>query len=128
LSDADRVDEQWGGDAQPAASPNLIAFPRPKKPKVAFDRHELSQILNLYGRFVASGEWRDYAMDFGRDRAVFAVFRRSSEQPLYRIVKDPALARKQGAYAVIAQDGFILKRGADLGQVLKVLLKGAMLA
>lgn len=91
--------------------------------QVAFDRRELNTILGLYGTKVADGEWRDYAMDFGRDKAVFSVFRRSSEVPLYRIVKDPALARKQGAYAVIAQGGLILKRGHDLGQVLKVLIR-----
>lgn len=91
--------------------------------QVAFDRRELNTILSLYGTKVADGEWRDYAMDFGRDKAVFSVFRRSSEVPLYRIVKDPALARKQGAYAVIAQGGLILKRGHDLGQVLKVLVR-----
>lgn len=91
--------------------------------QVAFDRRELNTILGLYGTKVADGEWRDYAMDFGRDKAVFSVFRRSSEVPLYRIVKDPALACKQGVYAVIAQGGLILKRGHDLAQVLKVLVK-----
>lgn len=91
--------------------------------RVAFDRRELQTILGFYGLKVAEGEWRDYAMDFGRERAVFSVFRRSSEVPLYRIVKDPALARKQGMYQVIAQGGLILKRGHDLATVLKVLAK-----
>ncbi len=91
--------------------------------RVAFDRAELQAILGLYGRKVAEGEWRDYAMDFGKDKAVFSVFRRASEIPLYRIVKDPSLARKQGMYSVVAQGGLILKRGQDLGQVLRVLLK-----
>ncbi|MGB7206870.1 MAG: DUF2794 domain-containing protein [Anderseniella sp.] len=91
--------------------------------QVTFDRHELATILNLYGTKVAAGEWRDYAMDFNKDRAVFAVFRRTSEQPLYRIEKAPRLARKQGAYTVTASGGLILRRGHDLGQVLKVLLK-----
>ena len=95
--------------------------------RIAFDRKELTLILGLYGRKVADGEWRDYAMEFGRDKAVFSVFRRSSEMPLYRIVKDPALARRQGQYSVLAQGGLILKRGADLGQVLKVLLKSPKL-
>jgi Protein of unknown function (DUF2794) len=101
-----------------------------KKPdrRIAFDRHELNLILNLYGRHVASGEWRDYAMDFGADLATFSIFRRASEQPLYRIVKNPALARKQGLYAVIAQGGLILKRGHDLAQVLRVLVKKPQLA
>ena len=72
---------------------------------------------------VAEGDWRDYAMDFGREVATFSIFRRTSEVPLYRIVKNPALARKQGLYAVIAQGGLILKRGHDLAQVLRVLIK-----
>ena len=82
---------------------------------VFFERPELDRILRFYGRMVAAGEWRDYAMDFGKDAAVFSVFRRSSEVPLYRIVKDPSLARRQGMYSVIAQTGLILKRGHDLG-------------
>ena len=89
--------------------------------KITFDRKELGQILNLYGRKVAAGEWRDYAMDFLKDTAVFSVFRRTSEVPLYRIVKDPALARRQGNYAVIAAGGRVLKRGSDLARVLRVL-------
>ena len=91
--------------------------------QVTFDRKELQIILSIYGTKVAEGEWRDYAMDFGREAAVFSVFRRSSEVPLYRIVKDPALARRQGIYSVIAQGGLILKRGQDLGAVLRVLVK-----
>jgi hypothetical protein len=77
---------------------------------------------------VAEGDWRDYAMDFGREVATFSIFRRASEVPLYRIVKNPALARKQGLYAVIAQGGLILKRGHDLAQVLRVLIKKPRLA
>ena len=91
--------------------------------QVAFDRAELNAILGLYGTKVATGEWRDYALDFGREAAVFSVFRRASEVPLYRIVKDPRLARKQGLYSVIAQGGLILKRGHDLVQVLRVFVK-----
>ena len=86
-----------------------------------FDRVELMIILNLYGRMVAAGEWRDYAMDFLKDRAVFSVYRRSSEYPLYRIEKTPKLARKQGAYSVVTVTGLILKRGPDLKRVLAVL-------
>ncbi len=89
--------------------------------KVSFDRSELRQILNLYGRKVAEGEWRDYAIDFLKDMAVFSVFRRTSEMPLYRIVKNPALARRQGAYSVTTTGGLILKRGHDLDRVLAVL-------
>jgi Protein of unknown function (DUF2794) len=89
----------------------------------AFSRHELNQILNLYGRKVASGEWRDYAIDFGREKAVFSVFRRTSECPLYTIEKSPKLARKQGAYSVVTATGLILKRGHELARVLEVLDK-----
>jgi hypothetical protein len=106
-----------------AGTAELVAFPVPRTRTVAFDRSELTALLNLYGRFVASGDWRDYAMDFGREQAVFAIFRRSSEQPLYRVVKDPSLARKQQQFSVIAQGGLILKRGNDLAQVLRILLK-----
>jgi hypothetical protein len=95
----------------------------PTRSQVSFDRGELGLILGIYGLKVADGEWRDYALDFGRDTAVFSIYRRASEVPLYRIVKDPALARKQGLYAVIAQTGLILKRGQDLAQVLRVLVK-----
>jgi len=93
-----------------------------------FTRKELDAILNLYGRKVAAGEWRDYAIDFGRDKAVFSVFRRTSEVPLFRIEKTPKLARRQGAYSVVAATGLILKRGHDLAQVLGVLEKRLRLA
>jgi hypothetical protein len=86
-----------------------------------FNRHELSAILAIYGRKVAAGEWRDYAIDIERDKAVFSVFRRASECPLFRIEKTPRLARKQGAYAIVAPAGLILKRGHDLLRVLNVL-------
>jgi Protein of unknown function (DUF2794) len=79
--------------------------------------------LSLYGRKVADGEWRDYAMDFLKDRAVFSVFRRSTEYPMYRIEKNPKLARRQGAYAVMTAAGQILKRGHDLARVIAVLEK-----
>ncbi len=92
-------------------------------PYVAFNRHELSEILKVYGRMVAAGEWRDYAIDHLSDRAVFSIFRRSSEVPLYRVEKNPKLARRQGAYSVIAQTGMILKRGGELGRVLRVIDK-----
>ncbi|SMH27430.1 DUF2794 domain-containing protein [Mesorhizobium australicum] len=87
---------------------------------VTFDRRELDLILRLYGRMVAANEWRDYAIDHMSDRAVFSVFRRTSETPLYRIVKDPSLARRQGAYSVVAASGMILKRGHELARVLTV--------
>lgn len=90
---------------------------------VTFDRRELDRILDLYGRMVALGEWRDYAIDFTRDRAVFSIFRRSTEVPIYRIEKDPRLARRQGAYTVVSQTGLILKRGHELSRVIAVLEK-----
>jgi hypothetical protein len=88
---------------------------------ITFTRPELTAILAVYGRKVACGEWRDYAIDLGRDKAVFSVFRRASEVPLFRIEKSPKLARKQGAYSVMAPAGLILKRGHDLVRVLSVL-------
>ncbi|WP_176473746.1 DUF2794 domain-containing protein [Actibacterium ureilyticum] len=91
--------------------------------QVSFDRRELGVILTLYGRMVAAGEWRDYGISCLRDVAVFSVFRRTAENPLYRIEKRPKLRLKQGQYAVIGIDGQILKRGADLKTVLRVLEK-----
>jgi hypothetical protein len=106
-----------GGDAG-ASSPPLAPDNR-----VTFNRRELDRILRLYGRKVAAGEWRDYAVDFLKDRAVFSVFRRSSEVPIYRIEKDPRLARRQGAYSVISATGLIMRRGPELDRVLGVLDK-----
>ncbi|MGI9378633.1 MAG: DUF2794 domain-containing protein [Methyloligellaceae bacterium] len=88
---------------------------------ITFNRDELFQILNIYGRNVSLGDWRDYAIDMLRDRAVFSIFRRASETPIYRIEKNPKLARKQGMYSVITPTGLILKRGHDLGKVLRVI-------
>lgn len=92
------------------------AFPE----QVSFDRHELSAILTVYGRMVAMGEWRDYGISTLREVAVFSIFRRSAEHPLYRVEKRPKLRQKQQLYAVIAMDGQILKRGPDLAQVMRV--------
>ena len=91
--------------------------------QVTFDRRELFEILKIYGRMVASGEWRGYAIDHLADRAVFSVFRRTAEAPLFRIEKNPKLAARQGAYSVIDQGGRILKRGPDLARVVAVLEK-----
>tara|TARA_R110000868_G_scaffold11981_2_gene58100 strand:- start:159 stop:596 length:438 start_codon:yes stop_codon:yes gene_type:complete len=91
--------------------------------QVTFNRAELEAILRIYGFKVAGGEWRDYAIDHLKDRAVFSIFRRSSEMPMFYVEKDPALARKQGMYKVVAASGHILKRGHELPQVLKVLEK-----
>ena len=110
-------------DAEPsetrAAARNAAA--NSQQNRVTFDRFELSRILNLYGRMVADGEWRDYSIDFLRDREVFSVFRRASEVPIYRIEKDPRLARKQGMYSVISASGLILRRGHELDRVLLVI-------
>jgi len=91
--------------------------------RITFHRRELDAIIRLYSRKVTEGEWRDYAIDHLEDRAVFSIFRRTSEMPLYRVQKTPALARKQGIYQILAASGLILKRGNDLAAVLKVLDK-----
>ena len=98
-----------------------------RESSIRFDRIELKRILNTYGRMVVAGEWRDYAIDFRDDAAVFSVFRRSCETPLYRIEKAPKLSRRQGAYSVIAATGLILKRGHDLARVLRALDRGLRL-
>lgn len=103
------------GDAPVSPAPTKIPA------IIAFDRKELALILSVYGRKVGQGEWRDYAMDFLRERAVFSIYARVSERPLYIIEKTPRLRNKQGQYAVTNQQGRILKRGHDLGMVLRVL-------
>jgi len=99
---------------QGAAAPIIAA-------QVTFDRRELGRIFGLYGRKVAEGEWRDYAIDFLKDRAVFSIFRRSSEIPIYRIEKSPRLAQRQGAYSVVSATGLILRRGHELDRVLRAI-------
>ena len=120
MSETDASEAQrmaWPRETAPAG------FSSPAPAQVAFDRVELRELFDLYGRKVAEGEWRDYAMDFLKDRAVFSIYRRSNEYPLYRVEKTPKLARRQGAYAVITQSGLVLKRGHELARVLKVLDK-----
>jgi hypothetical protein len=95
--------------------------PPPTTARVTFDGIELRRIFGLYGRKVAAGEWRDYAIDFLKDRAVFSVFRRASEVPIYRIEKNPRLARRQGAYSVISATGLIVRRGPELDRVLRAI-------
>jgi hypothetical protein len=95
--------------------------PAAQAEQVAFDRRELGVILTLYGRMVAAGEWRDYGISHLSDVAVFSIFRRTAEHPIYRIEKRPKLRERQGLYAVIGMDGRILKRGHDLPSVLRVL-------
>jgi Protein of unknown function (DUF2794) len=109
------------GDADPSQGHGGESGPQAFAPanRVTFSRRELDRIFNLYGRKVAAGEWRDYAIDFLRDRAVFSVFRRASEVPLYRIEKSPKLARRQGAYSVISATGLIVRRGHELDRVLR---------
>jgi len=110
-----------------AFDPPQQSAPRPGSPgaaQVFFERRELDRLLNLYGRMVAAGEWRDYGIDGLREAAVFSVFKRHSEAPLYRIEKRPALARRQGAWAIIGQGGLVLRRGHELDQVLRFFDRG----
>jgi hypothetical protein len=93
--------------------------PPPSQAVTFFERRELDRLLRLYGQMVAAGIWRDYAIDGLKDAAVFSVFRRASESPLYRIEKRPALAKRQGAWAVIGEGEVILRRGHELEQVLR---------
>lgn len=102
--------------------PNATAFsPKAIPEQVAFDRKEMSVILSIYGRMVAAGEWRDYGISNLREVAIFSVFRRTAETPMYRIEKRPKLRNRQGQYSVTGMDGRILKRGSDLRSVLRVL-------
>jgi len=112
------------GETDPSQSlggERLGAPPSPAAARVTFDRRELNRIFGLYGRKVAEGEWRDYAIDFLKDRAVFSVFRRASEVPIYRIEKNPRLARRQGVYSVISATGLIVRRGHELDRVLRAI-------
>lgn len=98
---------------------SVTPFPLSARPtQIGFDRLELTRILDLYGRMVAAGHWRDYAIELGRDAAVFAAFRRAAERPEFRIEKRPALRARQGQWALIGEHGAVLKRGAELGPVL----------
>lgn len=110
------------GSAAAGGAPGLAVQPR-----ISFNRQELNIILGVYGRMVAAGEWRDYAIDHGRDKAIFSIFRRTSEMPLYKIEKNPRLAHRQGIYAVVAEGGTILRRGDDLARVLGVLVRNLQL-
>ncbi len=97
-------------------TPFPVTARRPSQ--VGFGRAELSRILDLYGRMVAAGHWRDYAIDLGRDAAIFSAFRRTAERPEYRIEKRPALRARQGMWALVGEGGAILRRGHELGPVL----------
>jgi hypothetical protein len=98
----------------------VTPFPTPLRvpTQVGFERAELNRILDLYGRMVAAGHWKDYAMDLGRDAAIFSAFRRAAERPEFRIEKRPALRNRQGMWALIGEAGVVLKRGTELGPVL----------
>lgn len=117
MSDIDDSSMARGGVA---IAPVSVAPAKNSPVCVSFNRVELGQILRVYGHKVASGEWRDYAMDFHKEKAIFSIFRHTSEMPLYRIEKTPKNARKQGAFSVVAAGGMILKRGRDLEAVLRV--------
>ena len=111
--------QSYGG-----GSPARVPAAAPKNQvlnQVTFSHRELKRILDLYGRKVAAGEWRDYAIDFLKDRAVFSVFRRASEVPLYRIEKNPKLSRRQGVFSVISATGLIVRRGHELDPVLRAI-------
>ena len=95
----------------------IAPFPR-QVLQVGFERAELARILDLYGRMVAAGHWKDYAMDFARDVAVFSAFRRATERPEFRIEKRPALRARQGMWALVGEGGFVLRRGHEIGPVL----------
>ena len=96
----------------------IVAFPARQPHQVGFERAELTRILDLYGRMVAAGEWRDYAMDFSKDHAAFAAFRRTAEVPQMRLEKRPALRQRQGIWALFGEHGQVLKRGHELAGVL----------
>lgn len=136
MSESDKAKKAHMANGYPARGhhpgASVVSFPaggeasagkRDTQPRIAFNRDELREILNVYGRKVAAGEWRDYAIDFTRDKAIFSVFRRTTETPLYRIEKDPRAARRQGAFSVVAGTGRVMKRGHELRRVLQVLEK-----
>lgn len=109
---------QTGGAGTSPSGASVIAFPTERRLQVGFDRIELMRILDLYGRMVSAGIWRDYAMDFGRDAASFSAFRRAAERPQARIEKRPALRHRQGMWTLFGEAGQVLKRGHDLPGVL----------
>jgi hypothetical protein len=125
---SDQPDLPGNGRSHGAAVVSLSEYRQDRDPApVTFHRRELDAILRIYGRMVGEGEWKDYAIDHLRDRAVFSIFKRSGEMPLFRVEKNPKLANKQGVYSVVNTDGRILKRGQELPQVLKVFDKALKL-
>jgi hypothetical protein len=104
----------------------LHPFPGASSPQIGFTRAELGRIIDLYGRMVAAGMWKDYALEFGRDHAAFWAFRRSAERPEYRIEKRPSLRNKQGMWALVNEAGMVLRRGHELGPILSPLERRLM--
>ena len=131
MSEGDLPDKRRSAEGFGYGSGSVADFPRRtgngakaiEGAVISFDRHELRDIFDLYGRRVAEGEWRDYAIGFTASKAVFSIYRRASEVPLFRVEKDPSLTLRQGAYAVVAATGLVMKRGHDLRRVLQVLEK-----
>lgn len=113
-----RGESPVGGRSVPAPGAQIVPFPSTAASQVGFDRTELARILDLYGRMVAAGEWKDYAMDFGREAASFMAFRRAAERPQARLEKRPALRNKQGMWTLFGETGQVLKRGHELAGVL----------
>jgi hypothetical protein len=105
---------------------SLHPFPGGSSPQIGFTRAELGRIIDLYGRMVAAGMWKDYAVEFGRDHAAFWAFRRAAERPEFRIEKRPALRNRQGMWALINEGGMVLRRGHELGPVLAPLERRLM--
>lgn len=121
MSDSEPINLFGAGKTKNTAPPSGHPGHKSQLNIVAFDRRELNEILRLYGRRVSTGEWRDYTIDMLKESAVFSIYRRTSEMPIYRIVKQPKLARKQGAYSVLTPTGLILRRGQNLLQVLRAI-------
>jgi hypothetical protein len=93
-------------------------FPGGSSPQIGFTRAELQRIIDLYGRMVAAGQWKDYALEFGRDHAAFWAFRRTAENPEFKIEKRPSLRLRQGQWSLVSEGGMVLRRGDELGPVL----------
>lgn len=100
--------------------PRITSSQKRPNSQTSFDRKELGQILSVYGRMVSAGHWKDYAIDMLADQAIFSIYRKASESPLYQVIKRPVLRNKQGQFSVVAHGGLIMKRGHELQNVLKV--------
>jgi hypothetical protein len=105
---------------------DVVPLSTRRESQIGFERLELTRILDLYGRMVAAGHWRDYAIELGREAAIFAAFRRAAERPEVRIEKRPALRQRQGMWALVNESGAVLKRGHELAGVLAPLERRLM--